>query len=95
MASEIRVELSKVIAKAPLRALADVVIRCDEGDITIHRCAVFEKDGQPPWANLPHIPVQRDGKTRYAPLIDLPRALKKQITDAMLAEYSRVAHAHR
>lgn len=38
MRTEIRVDLATVIAKAPLRALADVTLRCDEGAITIRRC---------------------------------------------------------
>ena len=89
MATEIRIELSKVHAKAPLRALADAIIRCDGVHITIRRCAVFEKHGQPPWAILPRIPVQRAGKTRYVPLIDLPRALKQRVIDTVLEEYRR------
>lgn len=91
MTAEIRVALSKVNAKPPLRALADVTIKCDVGDVTIRRCAVFEKYGQPPWAILPRLPIEKDGKTRYVPLIELPGSLNQRILDALLEEYRRVA----
>ncbi|MGI0133589.1 MAG: hypothetical protein ACREBW_01350 [Candidatus Micrarchaeaceae archaeon] len=86
---DIRVDLAIVNAKAPLRALADVALRWSDGEITIRRCAVFEKAGQPPWANLPRLPIEKNGKRIYAPLIELQAALKKRVLDAVLAEYRR------
>ena len=89
MPTEIRVELSLIAAKSPLRALADVSLRWDDGELMICRCPVFEKEGEPAWANLPRLPVEKNGKKEYFPLIDLPRELRKRVLDALLAEYRR------
>jgi len=85
----IRVELSRVSAKPPLCALADVTLRWHGDELTIRRCAVFEKPGEPPWANLPGLCVEKNGKKQYAPLIDLSRELKQRVLDAVLIEYER------
>jgi hypothetical protein len=84
---EIRVDLAVVKAKPPLRALADVTLRWDEGELTIRRCAVFEKPGEPAWASLPRLPVEKNGKREFVPLVDLPRYLKRRVLDAVLDEF--------
>jgi hypothetical protein len=89
METSIKVELSLVIAKPPLKALADVTISWDQSEVTIRRCAVFEKPDSPPWASLPRLPIEKDGKRTYAPLIDLPRNQKQRVLDAVLSEYAR------
>jgi hypothetical protein len=87
--TNITVELSLVNAKPPLRALADVILRWPDGEITIRRCAVFEKPDAPPWANLPRLPIEKNGKRQFVPLLDLPRELKKRVLDAVLEEYRK------
>jgi len=89
MGTEIKVDLALVNAKLPLRALADVVLRWSDAEITIRRCAVFEKPGAPPWANLPRLPIEKNGQRQFVPLIDLPRELKQRLLDAVLDEYRR------
>jgi hypothetical protein len=89
MSAEMKIDLALVTAKAPLRALADVILSCSEGGITIRRCAVFEKPGEPPWANLPRLPVDKDGKRIYVPLIEMQRDLKKRVLDAVLDAYRK------
>lgn len=84
---EIEVNLALVNAKAPLRALADVLLRWSDGELTIRRCAVFQRPGEPPWANLPRLPIDKNGKRQFVPLIDLPRELRERVLDAVLAEY--------
>ncbi|MGB9403720.1 MAG: hypothetical protein WCA98_09270, partial [Candidatus Acidiferrales bacterium] len=74
--TEIYIEIAKVTAKLPLRALGDVTIRWSGGEVTICRCAVFKKPGRRPWASLPRLPIEKNGKRAYFPLIDLPRELK-------------------
>jgi hypothetical protein len=91
---EIRVVLAMVNAKAPLKALADVLLRWSDGELTIRRCAVFQKSGEPPWAILPRLPIEKNGKKQFVPLIDLPRELKQRVLDAVLDEYRRKADAH-
>ena len=87
METEILVELALVSAKPPLRALADVTLRWSDGELTIRRCAVFEKPGQQPWASLPRLAIEKNGKREFVPLIDLPRELKRRVLDAVLSEY--------
>jgi hypothetical protein len=89
MGTEIKVDLAVVSAKSPLRALADVVLRSSDAEITIRRCAVFEKLGAPPWASLPRLPIEKNGKRQFVPLLDLPHDLKQRVLDAVLDEYRR------
>jgi hypothetical protein len=83
------VDLALVNAKPPLRALADVVLLWPGGEITIRRCAVFEKPGAPPWANLPRLPIEKNGKRQFVPLLDLPRDLKQRVLDDVLDVYRK------
>jgi len=89
MTISIKVGLVIVVAKAPLRALADVTLQFVEGEITIRRCAVFEKPGVPPWASLPRLPIEKNGKRHFVSLLDLPHELKQRVLDAVLDEYRR------
>src|SRR5262245_47807941 len=93
METEIKIDLALVNAKAPLCAFADVILRWTGGDLTIRRCAVFEQRGEPAWATLPRIPVEKDGKKTYLPLLDLSRDLKQRVLEAVLAEYERKCDA--
>jgi hypothetical protein len=90
---EIKVDLALVNAKAPLRALADVHITRADDEIVVRRCGVFEKYGQPPWAILPRIPIERDGKTKYVPLVNLSRRLNARVLEMLLEEYRKAADA--
>ncbi len=87
MATQIKVDLTIVNAKPPLQALADVKLMWPEGEITIRRCAVFQKANEPPWATLPRIPIEKNGKRQYVPLLDLPRELKTRVLEALLNGY--------
>jgi hypothetical protein len=87
--TEVRVALAIVDAKPPLSALADVTLRWSDGEITVRRCAVFAKSGQPPWATLPRLSIRKSGKKTYLPLIELPRDLGQRVLEAVLNEYVR------
>lgn len=89
MGTDIKVDLALVTAKLPLRALANVLLRWPDAEITIRRCAVFEKSGAPPWASLPRLPIDKNGKRQFVPLLELPRDLKQRVLDAVLQEYRR------
>ncbi len=93
MPTEIRVQLAIINAKPPLRALADVTFTLPDGEIVIRRCAVFERDGQLPWASLPRNAFERNGKKQYVPVLDLPRNLRSRVLESILAEYRRVVDA--
>jgi hypothetical protein len=89
MPISIKVDLALVQAKLPLRGLADVMLEWNGEELTIRRCAVFAKPGEPPWATLPRLPIEKQGKRIYVPLIDLHRNLKQRVLDAVLREYTR------
>jgi hypothetical protein len=89
--NNIRVELALIDAKLPLRALADVILLWGEAELRIRRCAVFKKSGEPPWVSLPSLPIQKNGKTTYLALLELPRELKQRVFEAVMAEYEKHA----
>jgi hypothetical protein len=89
METEIKVELALINAKLPLRALADVILRWSGGELTLRRCAVFEKPGAAAWATFPQLPIEKNGKRQFVPLVDLTRDLRRRVLDAVLAEYRR------
>ena len=90
METQINVSLAILNARPPLKALADVTFLWPEGQLTVRRFAVFEREGEPPWASVPRLQVERNGKKEYIPLLDLPGDLKRRTLDAVLAEYRRV-----
>ena len=89
MATKISVEVAIIEAKPPLKALADVKLMFADGEITIRRCAVFEKPDAPPWANLPRLRIETNGKKEFVPFLDLSRELKKRVLNTLLDEYRR------
>jgi hypothetical protein len=94
MPTSIKVDLALVQAKLPLCALADVILKWDSEGLTIRRCAVFQRPGEPAWASLPKLPIQKNAKKTYVDLLDLPRELKQRVLDAVLDEYRRKINAH-
>ena len=58
--------------------------------IEIFRCAVFEKSGQPAWASLPRLQIQKGGEKTLIPLLAVPRELKERIYSAILDDYRRL-----
>jgi hypothetical protein len=94
MPISIKVDLAVVRAKLPLRGLADVTLKWSDEELTIRRCAVFQKEGQPPWASLPRLLIEKNGTKTYVPVIDLPRELKKRVLEEILTSYGRQRDAH-
>jgi hypothetical protein len=95
MSIEIKIHLARLKAKPPLVALADVILLYPEGAITIHRCAVFEKSDQPPWAALPRIPVEKHGRRTYVSFIEMAKELERLVLAKILAEFTRQCDADR
>lgn len=89
--NNIRVLLALVNAKPPLRALADVILLWEGEELTIRRCAVFKKSGEPPWVSLPSLPIQKNGTKTYVSLVELPRELKRRVFEAVMTEYQKHA----
>lgn len=92
MKTKIAVDLAVVDCKPPLRALADVTLRWSDGELTLRRFAVFEKPGQPAWASVPRLQVEKNGRKAYVPLLDLPSGLKRRVLEAVLEEYRRLSN---
>ena len=87
---QIRVQLARINASPPLRKhCLNVTLLWQGGEVTIRRCAVFEKRGEPPWVSFPRLPIQRDGQNAFATIIDLPAELRKRVFAAVLDEYRR------
>ncbi len=91
METQISVSLAILNARPPLKALADVTFLWPEGQLTVRRFAVFEKEGEPPWASVPRLCLEKDDRKTYVPLIDLPTGLKRRVLKAVLDEYRRVS----
>ena len=89
MAIDIEICLTRISAKTPLVALAEVTLRYFDHAIKIRRCAVFEKAGQRPWAILPHLSIEKSGNRAHVPLIELPTALRKRVLHEILKEFEK------
>ena len=92
METSVSVDLALVGGKPPLRALADVTLCWSEEELTLRRFAVFEKTGQPAWASVPRLQVEKNGRKAYVPLLDLPSGLKRRVLEAVLEEYRRLSN---
>lgn len=91
MSAEIKIELKLVSARAPLKALADVTLTFGNAHVTIRRCPVFEKSGAPPWASLPQLSIQANGRAYLAPIVELGRDLRRLVLKAILESYTAYA----
>jgi hypothetical protein len=89
METKISVNIAIMAGKVPLCALADVTLRWGQEELTIRRCAVFQKIGGPRWATLPRLTIHKNGMKSYVPLIDLSRDTKQRVLEAVLAEYEK------
>ncbi len=93
MEMNLAVDLALVNGKPPLRALADVTLSWSDGGLTLRRFAVFEKPGEPAWASVPRLQVEKNGRKAYVPLLELPSSLKRRVLKAVLEEYRRLNDA--
>ncbi len=84
-AIEVFVSDFKLLNAGALKAFADVTY----GDMTIKGCRVVQKDGQDPWVGFPQLTYQKNGKTVYKDVIEVPRALKKKIVDLVLDKHKK------
>ena len=79
-------EIKRLSCTGNLKGFVSVKI----GGLTIHSIRVIQQDGQQPWVSLPQQEYQgKDGKKKYAPIIELPDHVKKAISEAVLAEWRR------
>ena len=62
-------------------------------ELKIRRCAVFERAGQPAWATLPHLAVEKNGSKQFLPLVEMKGDAKKRVLETILDEYRRKTNA--
>ena len=79
------IELHPVNAQGSLRAFAAVTL---SGRLTIRDIRLIQQDGQRSWCSMPTKSwVDREGKTKYRPLVDLPNDWMQAIEAAVVAAW--------
>lgn len=80
----------KMVDYGKLRAIADVTFPSSVGEITIRGFKVIQSDGEP-WVAFPSSSYVKDGKRMNAPILEVSRGLRRQIIEAVMAEYEGAA----
>ncbi len=84
----IRVDL-KEFERGNLKAFADVTIPSALGELTLKGFRVICKDGAAPWVGFPTSSYTKDVKIVNKPVLELASGVKRQISEAVLAEFAR------
>ena len=72
------------------RALADVTFRLLSGEeLTVLGFRVVRKEGEAAWVAFPTSGYPKDGKFVTKPVLEMRRSLKKQVVEAVLAEFEK------
>lgn len=79
----------KVFERGSLKAFADVTIPTQLGELTVKGFRVVQKDGEGAWIGFPSTSYTKDGKTVNNQILETSKALKRKLTDLILAEYKR------
>ena len=75
------------VAKGNLKAFVSVHMG---GKFRIHSLRIVQQPGQAAWVALPQSEwTDREGKTRYSPIIELPDNVKEAISEVVLKEWSK------
>lgn len=77
----------KIVNRGALKAFADVTF----GILTVRGFRIVQQDGKQAWIGFPQITYEKNGQNKFSELLEIPRSLKKEITDALLAEYEKHA----
>ena len=88
---QITVEL-RLFESGSLKAFADATFPSELGEITVRGFRVIAKDGKPPWVAFPSSSYRKNGEFVDRPLLEVGRALKRQIAEAILAEFKRLGN---
>ncbi len=92
MDNEIIVEVRTTDSEKATKALAEVTLSLDIGELTISRVKVIHLDGKSPWVVLPDLSFkdEKTGEYRHLPIIIPSRRLMKQISEKVLVQYNAV-----
>jgi DNA-binding cell septation regulator SpoVG len=90
----VTVESIKPIANAGnLRAFAVIAVA---GKLRISDVRVIAQPNQEPWVSMPSRAYEKDGQRKWAPIVELlDEQLKKDISQAVLTEYSKLGARER
>ena len=75
--------------ESKIAAHADVVLSLGDGKIQLNSFCIFKPNGKPAWV----APPATKGEKRFFPLIVLSGEIRKQVEQAILAEFDRQAGA--
>ena len=79
------VKIRPIQGKGNLKAFASVQIA---GKMTIHSCRIVQQGNQSPWVSLPQESyTDKEGKTKYSPVVEVPEDWKPDIQAAVLSAY--------
>ena len=88
MAEKLMVGLRIVDNMDPVKALAEITIPTEFGELTIVRIKVIHQNGKEPWVALPDIRFKdSSGEYRSVPIVIPGRRLKSTISETVLSKY--------
>jgi hypothetical protein len=79
------------IERGKLKGFADVTLSSELGEITIKDFKVFQNEGEEPHVAFPTTSYVKNGTPTYKPLFDASPSLARQISQAILSQYSASA----
>jgi DNA-binding cell septation regulator SpoVG len=80
------VEIRSVETGGNVRAYVSVRL----GGVTIHGCKIVAQPGRTPWLAMPDKSWKdKEGRTKYAPVVELSSALKLRVQEAVLEAWER------
>jgi hypothetical protein len=92
MNTEIFIDLRLVENQKSTRAVGNVTIVTDQGDLTIQGVKVILKDGNPPWVAFPQIEwddkVTKEKKRKK--ILSFSHRLEKVVTDMLMLRYQEL-----
>jgi len=73
------------VEKGSLKAFATVMI----DRITIRGFRIVQQEWQRAWVSVPQVEYMKDGEKKYAPIVILPDALKREVDQAVLEAWRK------
>ena len=81
------IEVKPIQSGKSLKAVADFTLTTDEGEITITKIRVIQDGSSPPWVALPQESYQKNGETKYSPVIVTSKKFKRWLDEKVLEQY--------
>lgn len=93
MSIEMLIEVRPIDGDKAVKAIAEVTLQTEQGELTLSRLKVIHQDGKDPWVAYPTIDYKdrESGDFRHLPVITPGVRLKKAIQSAVLKKYAELA----